>query len=100
LADQITGVLPRIKERHDVVLTYDDITDWCLPIKDSDINQEILRAQRDRAYVLDMAAHEGARRLLKVVCKLHRIVVITARMGDSATHWTTEWLKKKRPSLR
>ena len=94
LADQITGVLPKIKERHDVTLTYDDITDWCLPIKDSDIKREILRAQEDRAYVLGMAAHEGARRLLKIVCKLHRVVVITARMGDAATPWTTEWLKK------
>ena len=94
LADQITGVLPRIKERHDVTLTYDDITDWCLPIKDSDIKSEILRAQEDRAYVLGMAAHEGARRLLKIVSKLHRVVVITARMGDAATPWTTEWLKK------
>ena len=94
LADQITGVLPRIKERHDVMLAYDDITDWCLPIKGSDIKREILRAQDDRAYVLGMAAHEGARRLLKVICKLHRVVVITARMGDAATPWTTEWLKR------
>ena len=94
LADQITGVLPRIRERHDVTLTYNDITDWCLPIKDSDIKREILRAQEDRSYVLGMAAHEGARRLLKVVCKLHRVVVITARTGDAATLWTTEWLKK------
>ena len=94
LADQITGVLPRIRERHDVTLTYNDISDWCLPIKDSDIKREILRAQEDRSYVLGMAAHEGARRLLKVVCKLHRVVVITARTGDAATLWTTEWLKK------
>ena len=94
LADQITGVLPRIRERHDVTLTYNDITDWCLPIKDSDVKREILRAQEERSYVMEMAAHEGARRLLKVIGKLHRVVVITARRDDAATQWTTEWLRK------
>ena len=96
LADQITGVLPRIAKRYGVVLTYDDITDWCLPIKDSDIKREILRAQEDRMYVIDMPVHEGARRLLKFIGELHRVVVITARKGNAAIPWTTEWLKKKR----
>ena len=41
-----------------------------------------------------MPVHEGARRLLKVIGSRHRVVVITARMGDAATSWTTEWLKK------
>ena len=94
LADQITGVLPRITERHDVTLTYTDVSDWCLPIKDSDIKREILRAQEDRSYVIGMAPHEGARRLLKVIGNLHRVVVITARTGEAAIPWTTEWLKK------
>ena len=94
LADQITGVLPRIGERHDVMLTYDDITDWCLPIKDTDIKREILCAQEDRSYVIDMPVHEGAGRLLRVIGKVHRVVVITARKGNAAIPWTTEWLKK------
>ena len=94
LADQISAVLPRIRERHDVTLTYGDVSDWLLPIKDSDIKQEILRAQKDRAYVVGMAPHEGARRLLTVIGNLHRIVVITARTGDAAIPWTTEWLRK------
>ena len=94
LADQITGVLPRIAERHNVTLTYHDITDWNLPIKDSNIKREILRAQEDRTYVIDMPKHEGARRLFRSIGELHRILVITARKGNAAIPWTTEWLKK------
>ena len=94
LADQITGVLPRIAERHDVTLAYDDIVDWCLPIKDSDIKREILRAQEDRSYVIGMPVHEGAGRLLRAIGRAHRLVVITARKGNAAIPWTTEWLKR------
>ena len=96
LADQIRGVLPRIAERHGVALAYDDVTDWRLPIRDSDIAREIVRAQEDRTYVLAMPVHEGARRLLRFIRKTHRIVVITARKGNAAIPWTTEWLKNNR----
>ena len=96
LADQITGVLPIIKERHDVTLTYADITDWRLPIKGTDIAQEIVRAQQDREYVLGMHVHEGARRVLNFLHETHRIVVITARQGEAATTWTAEWLRRNK----
>src|SRR5262249_32133038 len=88
-------VLPLIRQRHDVDLKYKDITHWRLPIKTSDIAQEIVRAQEDRNYVLGMRAHEGAKRFLKLVHKAHRIVVITARKGDAGDPWTAQWLRKK-----
>jgi uncharacterized HAD superfamily protein len=94
LADQISGVLPRVKERYDVTLSYADITEWELPIKNSNIAVEIVDAQRDHQYVLGMAAHEGAKRVLDYLHELHRIVVITARRGEAATKWTAEWLRK------
>jgi uncharacterized HAD superfamily protein len=94
LANQIDGVLPLVKERHDVTLTYADITDWRLPIKDSDIAKEIERAQENRDYVLSMRAHEGAKRVLTFLHKYHRIVVVTARKGEAATAWTAEWLRR------
>jgi 5'(3')-deoxyribonucleotidase len=94
LADQISGVLPRIKQRFDVGLTYADITDWRLPIRDTDIAQEIVAAQRDRDYVLDMHVHEGANRLLKFLHRTNRIVIITARQGEAAATWTAEWLRR------
>ena len=93
LADQVTSVLPIVKERHDVSLVYEDITHWQLPIKDSDIAQEIRYAQKHRDYVVGMGVHEGARSILKFVRKLHRVIVITARSGDAAVPWTTEWLR-------
>ena len=94
LADQITGVLPLVKERHDVTLAYADITHWRLPFKDSDIEKEILLAQQDRDYVVGMKVHEGAGRVLKFIRKTHRIAIITARRGEAGTPWTTEWLRK------
>lgn len=96
LADQISGVLPLIKARHGVSLMYADVTDWRLPIKDTDIAEEIVRAQSDRAYVLGMPAHDGARRVLTFLHKTHRLVVMTARQGEAATSWTAEWLDKNR----
>jgi uncharacterized HAD superfamily protein len=96
LADQITGVLPMIKQRHDVALAYRDITDWRLPIKDTDIAQEIVRAQEDREYVLGMRAHEGARRVLDFLHETNRIIVITARKGEAATTWTAQWLRRNK----
>jgi hypothetical protein len=44
LADQITGVLPRIKQKYDVALSYADVTEWELPIKSSNIAIEIVEA--------------------------------------------------------
>jgi uncharacterized HAD superfamily protein len=93
LADQITGVLPKIKARHDVTLAYADVTDWELPIKSTNIAVEIVDAQTNREYVLGMAVHEGAKRVLTFIHELHRIVVITARKGDAASTWTAEWLR-------
>ena len=69
LADQIAGVLPLIRERYDINLRYEDITDWRLPIANTDIAQEIVRAQENREYVLNMRVHEGAKRVLDF---LHR----------------------------
>lgn len=96
LANQIAGVLPLIKERHDVTLTYGDITDWRLPIKDSDIAKEIVQAQENRDYVLNMRVHEGAKRVLKFLHRYNRLIVITARQGDAATTWTAEWLRRNK----
>lgn len=96
LADQITGVLPLVKQRHDVNLTYADITDWRLPINETDIAQEIVRAQQDHEYVVGMQVHEGAKRILDYLHETNRIVVITARQGEAASTWTAEWLRRNK----
>src|SRR5205823_11740962 len=75
-------------------LTYADIIDWRLPIKASDIAQEIVRAQESKDYVLNMRVHEGARRVLAFLHRTHRLTIITARRGEAAATWTAEWLRK------
>jgi uncharacterized HAD superfamily protein len=91
LADQVTGVLPRIRDSYGITLTYDDVTHWRLPIGPTDIAKEIVAAQEDRDYVLTMAAHPGAREMLEALRERYRIVVLTARAGD-ALKWSVEWL--------
>jgi uncharacterized HAD superfamily protein len=96
LANQVIGVLPRVKATFGVVLTYDEIVDWQLPIEgnglSSDIAKEIVAAQADRAYVLTMPVHEGAREMLDELGRKFRIIVLTARSGD-ALDWSVEWLR-------
>jgi uncharacterized HAD superfamily protein len=96
LANQVVGVLPRVEEKYGVALTYDGIVDWQLPIVgvslSSDIATEIVAAQTDRAYVLTMPLHQGAREMLNALRREFRIVVLTARSGD-ALEWSVEWLR-------
>jgi uncharacterized HAD superfamily protein len=91
LADQIDAVLPRIRDIFGLTLGREDITHWRLPVGDSDIAQEIERAQQNRNYVLRMRLHEGARSMLKALYWDNRIVLITARAAE-AKEWTQQWL--------
>jgi uncharacterized HAD superfamily protein len=97
LANQVIDVLPRVEASYGVVLSYDDIVDWRLPIVgaegSSDIAKEIVAAQADREYVLTMPVHEGAREMLEELRREFRIVVLTARSGD-ALQWSFEWLNQ------
>jgi 5'(3')-deoxyribonucleotidase len=95
LADQVTGVLPRILDAYGIDLTYEDVTHWRLPLgSTTDIAKEIVAAQEDRDYVLTMAVHPGAQEMLKSLRARYRIVVLTARAGD-ALEWSVEWLHAK-----
>jgi 5'(3')-deoxyribonucleotidase len=99
LANQVVGVLPRIKEKYGVDLRYDAVVHWRLPIiptngrAPTNIADEIVAAQRDREYVLSMPVHEGARRMMDELRERYRVVVLTARSGD-ALAWSVEWLER------
>jgi uncharacterized HAD superfamily protein len=96
LADQISNVLPLVAERHGVDLSYEDITDWQLPIgSSSDIKEEILRALADEAYVVAMPVHLGARNFLDALSAVSEVTIVTARPND-ARHATLEWLARNR----
>lgn len=92
LANQIEGVLPRIRELYDVALTYDDITDWQLATGPSDIAVEIVKSLKDESYVTGMPVHAGAKEMLDCLRKRHRVVIITAR-GEHALEWSERWLR-------
>jgi 5'(3')-deoxyribonucleotidase len=95
LANQIEGVLPRIKSRLGIDLTYEDITDWRLPLgSDTDIGKEIVAAMADPDYLLRMPAHNGARSVLETLATNHQLFVITARPFET-NEWTEQWLKDR-----
>jgi len=93
LADQITGILPLIRERHELVLTRSEITEWNMPIKGSDIGQELERSMSSREFVLGMPVHEDAASMMTFLRETNRVIVVTARRGQ-ALEWTAEWLRK------
>ncbi len=83
LADQIRGVLPRIKQRHGVTLTPEQVIHWKLPIGDTDIAQEIVAAMTsDTDYVRSMRPHDGAVPAIRALYRENWLVVVTARPKD------------------
>lgn len=91
LANQIEGILPIIEKDHGVKLTYDDITDWKLPINDTDIAVLIVDEQNHKNYVINMPVHQGAETALNTLIKKHYISIATARAKSTDT-WTKNWL--------
>jgi uncharacterized protein len=93
LANQITGILPRLKRRFNVSLMYEDVTDWRLPVNGSDIAKEILIAMQDSDYLLSMPAHSHARDVVAQLYRSHSIKILTARPPESEP-FTRTWLEK------
>jgi 5'(3')-deoxyribonucleotidase len=93
LANQISGILPRIKRRKGISLSYEDIKEWNLPIGQSSIEQEILLAMEDREYVLSMPPHSDALYAVNKLYQNNYIDIITARPAV-AEEWTRLWLSR------
>ena len=93
LANQIHGVLPIVNATHHLDLTYADITDWRLPVGDSDIAVEIVRALESEQYVRSMPMHEGAKEMLDCIARFAVVEIVTARAGE-AIPWSTAWLHR------
>lgn len=91
LANQIEGIVPRVRARLGIQLSYDDVTEWRLRLGDSDIAKEIGLAFGDSDYVLGMPVHSGARELIDALYRSNRITLLTARPKD-AKAWTLQWL--------
>jgi len=93
VADQVGHVLPRIREDFGISLTRNDVTDWRLPLSNSDIAVEINKALLDPEYVLSMPALPGASQLLNRLFPRHEIVMVTAR-PEAAIPFTRVWLER------
>lgn len=91
LADQIRGILPRVKHRLGITLTREEITDWALPIGETDIAKEILAAmESDEDYPRSMRPHQGASELTRTLARDNQIKIVTARptkVEDSTREW-------------
>lgn len=93
LANQISGILPLIKQMHGVDLRYDDVTDWRLKIADTSIDKIIVNKLEERSYVLSMPLHVGAKKALDLLIRRRYIAIATAR-PPASDKWTQEWLSK------
>ena len=84
LANQIDGVIPRIKERYGIAITYDEIATWNQPIGTrTDIKTEIEDAMSDPVYILGMSSHVGAQAFMQQLWPDNTIVVVTARPREA-----------------
>ncbi len=92
LADQIYGVLPRVETRLGIRLSYEDVTEWRLPLGNSDIAKEISIALEDQEYVLDMPLHKDARNVVDALYVNNRVVMLTGRSPVTKA-WTNQWLQ-------
>ena len=95
LADQISGILPIIIKVQGVMLKYDEVTSWNLPINDTSIDIIIVNEQKKRSYILNMPVHKGAREVLNRLNDKYYVNIATARPSDSDS-WTKEWLSKNK----
>jgi hypothetical protein len=91
LANQIDGIIPRVRARLGIGLRYEDVTQWRLPLGESDIAKEIAIALEDPDYVLSMPLHNGARETADELYQDNRVIMITAR-PPGAKSWTDQWL--------
>jgi 5'(3')-deoxyribonucleotidase len=93
LGDQVVDVLPRIQRRLGIDLAWEEVTEFRLPLGKSDLAQEILLAQQDQEYLLNMPVHHGAVELIKSLRQHYNVVLITARPDVSRSlteHWLSE----------
>lgn len=95
LGNQVVGVLPIIEEKYGKRLKYEDITEWRLPVNDSNIAEIIEEALEDKSYILEMPLHANAGKTIDRIGRRNKIFIITARQKESEK-WTKQWLFSNR----
>ncbi|MFO7996670.1 MAG: hypothetical protein R6U93_05975 [Dehalococcoidia bacterium] len=93
LVEQVIPVLQKVRQEMGIELSKCDITGWEHPLAGTNIKTEIIRAERDREFVLQMQPMEHAREAIEILSKQFDIVVATSR-EPCTDSWSHEWLHK------
>jgi 5'(3')-deoxyribonucleotidase len=91
LVEQVAPVLQRIRQETGLALNKCDITEWEYPLEGTNIKTEIIRAERERGFVLQMPPMEYAREALQILSKKFDIVIATSRERCTDS-WSQQWL--------
>jgi 5'(3')-deoxyribonucleotidase len=95
LSDQISTILPVIRDLYGVHLSHCDIVDWRLRVGPTTIDKVIVSQQRSEKYVLNQEAIIGAALGISQLITRYRVCIITSR--DPLTNeWTKRWLRMNR----
>jgi 5'(3')-deoxyribonucleotidase len=93
LVEQVVPVLQKVKQEMGVELNKGDITEWEYPFEGTNIKTEIIRAEREKEFVLQMPSMEYAREALQILSKKFDVVIATSRERCTDS-WSQEWLDK------
>jgi len=93
LSNQIVDIIPIVKNKLGIEISYDDVTDWRLELKNTSIDKLIISEQGKKGYIDTMPTHPNASSVTKILKKKYKIAIATARPSIT-DKWTKEWLKK------
>jgi len=95
LVEQVAPVLERVRREMGIALNKCDISEWEYPFEGTNIKAEIIRAEREREFVLQMPPMEYAAEALRVLSAEFDVVIATSRERCTDS-WSQEWLEKHR----
>jgi 5'(3')-deoxyribonucleotidase len=93
LVEQVVPVLQKVKQEVGIELNKYDITEWEYAFGGTNIKTEIIRAEREREFVLQMPPMEYAIEALRILSEKFDIVIATSRERCTDS-WSQEWLNK------
>jgi len=93
LAEQVIPVLSRIKNELGIEMTKAEMTDWALPIANTNIKDEIEKALRDGDFISKMPVIKGGVEAVQELNLRYSVVIATAR-DPMTENYTRDWLKK------
>lgn len=91
LANQVLPLLPKIAAKFGVDLKYENVTEWDLPLANTDIATLIRDEQKSKEYILSLPTIAGASIAMNKLIKKYKVAIVTARPPESDP-WTKQWL--------